>query len=176
MSAKRRIAEQAPIVASSHLISEGGWKLSELEFGLIIANNAFSRWVVRCAAAAGVKDLSALDVLVLHNINHRAREKTLADICFMLNVEDAHVVKYAVKKLMNAGLAAATRRGKETQYATTARGRAACQKYRDVREQCLIGPLQSLRGAASVDLRACATLLRALSGVYDQAARTASSF
>ena len=33
------------IVSSSHLISEKSSELSELEYGLIIANNAFQRWV-----------------------------------------------------------------------------------------------------------------------------------
>ena len=40
-------------------------------------------------AAAGVRDLTFLDVLVVHHVNHRGRAKRLADICFVLNVEDA---------------------------------------------------------------------------------------
>jgi predicted MarR family transcription regulator len=47
---------------------------------------------------AGVKDMTITDVLVLHHINHRAREKKLADIGFILNIEDTHVVNYALKK------------------------------------------------------------------------------
>ena len=41
------------IVSSSHLVSAKSVELSELEFGLIVAWNAFSRWAVRCMAAAG---------------------------------------------------------------------------------------------------------------------------
>ena len=55
--------------------------LSELEFGLILLGHAFDRWMVHCAAASGVADLSPLDVLVLHTVNHRGRGKRLADIC-----------------------------------------------------------------------------------------------
>jgi predicted MarR family transcription regulator len=54
------------LVSSPHLVSEKSRELSELEFGLIIAGHAFSRWVVRCMAAAGIKDLTTLDVLLLH--------------------------------------------------------------------------------------------------------------
>jgi hypothetical protein len=91
-----------PFVSSSHLVSPRSVELSELEFGLTVCGNAFSRWVVRCMAAAGRGDLTATDVLVLHHVNHRARHKKLADICFVLNFEDTHVVAYALKKLVAA--------------------------------------------------------------------------
>ena len=57
------------IVSSSHLVSEKSPELSEFEFGLIIAAHAFNRWLIRCMGAAGVKDMTATDVLVLHHIN-----------------------------------------------------------------------------------------------------------
>src|SRR5213082_2265573 len=81
----------AGIVSSSHLVSPRSVELSELEFGLIVAWNAFSRWAMRCMAAAGCPDLTITDVLVLHHICHRARNKKVGDICFVLNVEDTHV-------------------------------------------------------------------------------------
>ena len=46
----------AGIVSSSHLVSPKAVQLSEFEFGLIVAWNAFSRWAVRCMAAAGRPD------------------------------------------------------------------------------------------------------------------------
>ena len=69
-----------PIVSSEHLASPDSWQLSEFEYGLIIAYNAFSRWMIRCMGAAGHVDFSPLDILVLHNVNHRKREKRLIDI------------------------------------------------------------------------------------------------
>src|ERR1044072_693682 len=98
--------ELGPIVSSAHLAAGLMPALSELEFGLILLGHAFNRWMVRCAAAAGVADLSSLDVLVLHTVNHRGRPKRLADICLVLNVEDTHLVTYAVKKLQAHGLVA----------------------------------------------------------------------
>src|SRR3546814_14888784 len=82
-------------------------------------------------AAAGYPDLAALDVMVLHSVNHRARDKKLADICFVLNIEDSHTVNYALKKLTRTGLVAGDKRGKEIFYATTKDGQAACVKYRE---------------------------------------------
>ena len=160
------------IVSSSHLVSPKSVELSELEFGLIVAWNAFSRWAVRCMAAAGGADLTITDVLVLHHINHRARNKKLADICFVLNYEDTHVVAYSLKKLLAAGLAQGDKQGKEVFYSPTAAGEAAVAKYREVREACLIANLDTER---NTDIGEAARLLRTMSGLYDQAARAATS-
>jgi predicted MarR family transcription regulator len=160
------------IVSSSHLVSPRSVELSELEFGLIVAWNAFSRWAMRCMAAAGRPDLTITDVLVLHHINHRARNKQLADICFVLNYEDAHVVGYSLKKLVAAGLARGDKQGKEVFYSPTPTGEAAVQKYREVRETCLVDNLDVERNH---DIGELARLLRTMSGMYDQAARAATS-
>ncbi len=88
-----------PIVSSGHLASGALPALSEFEFGMIMTVHAFNRWMVRCMAAAGMPDLSPLDVLVLHNVNHRGKAKRLADVCLVLNIEDTHVVSYSLKKL-----------------------------------------------------------------------------
>jgi predicted MarR family transcription regulator len=129
---------QHPIVSSSHLVSPKSAEMSELEYGLIVSWNAFSRWAVRCMAAAGLSDLTITDVLVLHHINHRARNKKLADICFVLNYEDVHVINYSLKKLAAAGLAEGEKVGKEVFYRPTPKGEEAVRRYREVREQCLI--------------------------------------
>ncbi len=163
-----------PIVSSAHLVSEDAKELSEFEFGLNMAVNAYHRWIVRCMAAAGQDGLGAVDVLVLHLVNHRERDKRLSDLCFLLNIEDSHVVNYSLKKLAKLDLVAPDRRGKETFYATTAAGQALCQRYRDVRESCLIASHGAL-GAENSEIGEAARTLRVLSGLYDQAARSAAS-
>lgn len=105
-------------------------ELSEIEFGLIIATHAFNRWMIRCMSAAGVKDMTLRDVLVMHHINHRDSAKRLADICFVLNIEDTHVVSYSVKKLIGMKLVAGTKRGKEVFLSATKEGAALCERYR----------------------------------------------
>ena len=161
-----------PIVSSAHLVSSRSKEASEFEFGMIVAWNAFSRWAVRCMAAAGVPDLTITDVLILHHVNHRARNKKLADICFVLNYEDTHVVAYSLKKLVAAELVRAERQGKEVLYSPTTQGDAVIAKYREVREQCLI---DSLDAEMNDDIGDVARTLRTMSGLYDQAARAATS-
>ena len=163
-----------PIVSSAHLVSEQAAELSEFEFGLNMAVNAYHRWIVRCMAAAGQDGLGALDVLVLHLVSHREREKRLSDLSFLLNIEDSHVVNYALKKLAKLDLVVGHRRGKETFYATTEAGQTACQRYREIREDCLIASHTAL-GQDNQEIGEAARLLRVLSGLYDQAARAAAS-
>ena len=167
-----RKAKTTGIVSSSHLVSPKSVELSELEFGLIVAWNAFSRWAMRCMSAAGCSDLTITDVLVLYHICHRARNKKVGDICFVLNIEDTHVVAYSLKKLVGGGLARAEKVGKEVFYSPSAHGEAAVAKYREVREACLIANLDAERNA---DIGESARLLRTMSGLYDQAARAATS-
>ena len=155
-----RKPKAAGIVSSSHLVSAKSVELSELEFGLIVAWNAFSRWAVRCMSAAGCPDLTITDVLVLHHICHRARNKKVGDICFVLNVEDTHVVGYSLKKLLAAGLAQGDSVGKEVFYSPTPAGETAVAKYREVREACLIANLDAERNA---DIGESARLLRTMS-------------
>ena len=163
---------EAGIVSSSHLVSPRSRQTSEFEFGMIVAWNAFSRWAVRCMAAAGVPDLTITDVLLLHHVNHRARNKKLADICFVLNFEDTHVVAYALKKLVAAGLLSTEKVGKEVLFSPTPEGEALVLRYREVREACLIDALDTERNP---DIGELARLLRSMAALYDQAARAASS-
>lgn len=163
------------IVSSSHLVAEGAVETSELEYGLFVATNAFNRWIVRCMTASGVPDMSPLDVMVLHTINHRDRPKKLADICFTLNIEDTHTVNYSLKKLLKLGLVDADRQGKERLYQTSAVGQEACDRYREVRDACLVETLATLGTVDTDEIGYAARVLRALSGLYDQAARAATS-
>ena len=72
-------------------------------------------------------ELTITDVLVLHHICHRARNKKVGDICFVLNVEDTHVVGYSLKKLLAAGLAQGERSARKS---STARRRPARRRSR----------------------------------------------
>jgi len=125
-------------------------------------------------AAAGVKDLATLEVLLLHHVNHRARAKKLADVAFMMNVEDTHVVAYALKKLVAMGLVKSEKRGKEVFFSTTARGQQHIARYREIREACLVATMGG-DSAQNFELGELARFLRMLSGAYDQAARAATS-
>ena len=149
----------SPIVSSAHLVSPRSAEMSEFEFGLIVA---------------GLKDLTALDVLVLHHVSHRARDKRLADIAFIMNVEDTHLVNYSLKKLQSLGMVESSKNGKDVTYAPTDAGKGYVTRYREIRETCLIDALKA-DDALNHDIGQLARLLRVLSGIYDQAARSAAS-
>ncbi len=162
------------VVSAAHLADGGMPSLSEMEYAITVLNNAFQRWMVRCMGAAGIPGLGALDVQILHSSNHRGREKTLSDLCMMLNIEDTHVVAYALKKLEGAGLIETGRRGKEKTVRVTEAGAAACRRYREVREALLVDGVRTL-GFEEEQVSQISALMRALSGQYDQAARSAAS-
>ncbi|MDA3888116.1 MAG: winged helix DNA-binding protein [Allgaiera sp.] len=167
--------QATPIVSSAHLAEgDSGWQMSELEYAMTMTYNAFSRWMMHCMKAVGHNDFNPLDVLVLHNVNHRGKEKRLADIAFMLNIEDTHTVNYALKKLIKAGLIDGRKLGKEMFYRTTEKGQEVCQAYRDVRRSCLL----DTAGTSERDyeeIGQVARVLRRMSGLYDQASRSAAS-
>jgi predicted MarR family transcription regulator len=163
-----------PIVSSQHLAAGGSPALSEVEFGMILAGHAFNRWMVRCMAAAGLPGLSPVEVLVLHNVKHRDRPKRLADLCLVLDIEDTHVVTYAIKKLEAQGLVTTGKSGKEKVIRSTEKGRQACAAYAAIRERLLVSAFKGA-GFQETTLSELGGLLRALSGYYDQAARAAAT-
>ncbi len=174
MSRQKHAPAAAPVVSAAHLAEGAMPSLSELEFALTIANNGFSRWMVRCAGAAGLPGLTPLDILVLHSVNHRDREKTLADLCLVLNIEDTHTVTYALKKLTRAGMVVTGKRGKEKTVAISPAGADFCAEYHAIREELLVRTVKTM-ALNEGDLSRLAALLRGLSGTYDQASRSAAA-
>jgi predicted MarR family transcription regulator len=165
---RKATAERPLFVTSSHLAVSYP-ELSEFEFGLIVAWHAFERWVRRCmaAAAGGMKDMASVDV------HHRRTAKRIADVCFVLNIEDTHVVSYSLKKLAAAGLVRGERKGKEVFFSATPAGAALCARYKKVRDACLVpGFTKSEEEAAR--LSAIAQFLRGQAGTYDQDSRVAT--
>ena len=163
-----------PIVSSGHLASGAMPALSEFEFALTMTVNAFHRWMLRGMTAAGVPELTPMDVLVLHNVNHRGKAKRLADICLVLNIEDTHLVNYSLKKLERLKLLKSGRKGKEKTVAITPAGEEACRRYAQIREQLLVKSVLAT-GIDPARLSEIAAAMRSLSGQYDQAARAAAS-
>lgn len=163
-----------PIVSSAHLAAGAMPALSEFEFGTIMMSHAFERWMVRCMAAAGVADMSSVDVMVLHSVYHRNKAKRIADICLVLNIEDTHVVSYAIKKLIRLKLLSSRKQGKEKLVFVTDKGAAACQRYHEIREALLVKSIAGM-GQSQATVSRIATQMRVLSGYYDQAARAAAS-
>ena len=72
------------------------------------------------------------------------------------------------------GVVASRKSGKEVTYSSTPLGNDYVQRYREIRESCLINALNADE-ALNRDIGELARLLRVLSGIYDQAARSAAS-
>lgn len=168
------VSSIGPIVSSAHLAEGGSPGLSEVEYGMILASHAFSRWMVRCMAAAGLPGLSATEILILHSVRHRGREKKLADICLVLDIEDTHVATYAIRKLEAAGLVTTGKAAKEKTIKITNKGADACTRYAQIRERLFVASTINARSAEDT-LSEIAAVLRFLSGAYDQAARAATT-
>lgn len=159
-----------PEIAGTQLSHE----MSSFEFTLITLFYGFSRWVEKCMEAGGPRGLGALDILVLHAANHRARGRSLNEIAMALNIDDTHLVGYSLKKLIAAGLVTAGREGRHRGYEATPAGDAACAAYKDVRERYLIASLRHLRDDTA-SVASAGELLRILTGMYDQAGRFATA-
>lgn len=144
--------------------------LSQLELSLIVAFNALQQWVGRCGAAAGGKEFSPFELLVLHMISYGDGTKRIADVCFAVKVEDTHLVAYAIKKLTKSNLVTSTRSGKDTFFKCTESGQALLARYKEVRTRYLVRTIARLAGS-DVDLDQTAETLRLLTGLYEQAAR-----
>ena len=96
---------------------------------------------------------------------------TVSDVTITYAELDDAVGRNAAE-LLDQGLAQGDRVGKEVFYSPTPAGDTAVAKYREVREACLIANLDTDRNA---DIGESARLLRTMSGLYDQAARAATS-
>jgi predicted MarR family transcription regulator len=75
---------------------------------------------------------------------------------------------------LKAGLVDGEKKGKEMFYSTTEQGADLCDRYREIREQCLLESVKRVEGMDE-ELSDIAQTLRSLSGMYDQASRAASS-
>jgi len=147
--------------------------LSRLEYNLITLMHGFQRWVETCMEAGNVRGLGALDILVLHAVNHRARRRRLTDICMVLNIDDAHLISYALKKLLAAGLIVAERQGRERCYVTTEAGDRACLEYRKMRQAFLVQAFFA-DPAELQAMDASAAYLSKMTAIYAQAGRSAT--
>lgn len=146
--------------------------MTQFELSMIVARNAQEQWALRCAAAAGMKGYSTTDLLVLHMVGYGP--KRLADICFSLNIEDTHIVSYALKKLQRAKLVESSRIGKDTFFAPSEEGAKFVDDYKEMRKKFLIKALAKF-SSEELELEHLTEMLRVLSGLYEQAARSAEN-
>ena len=165
---------QAWSVNESSVNSDNPGKiLSDWEFAHITFSFGFVRWVEKCMEATGLRGLTALDVLVLHAVNLRARRRRVSEISMVLNVDDSHLVAYSLKKLVAAKLVQTVRDRRESRYETTPYGDEACKAYMSIRQKFLV-PMVNMVANVANEMGHMATVVTILTGIYDQAARQAT--
>lgn len=150
-----------------------GEVLSEFELALTVLWNSVHRWLSQRTQGGNANGLSDLDVFLLHLLVYRNKQLRGIDLAFALSIDDMHLVSYSLKKLSRQGLISSTRIGKEAFYLPTASGKQHYFDFLEDRQKYLEPSMQFV--SREHDLKALNTLLRALSGVYEQAARSAAS-
>ncbi len=148
--------------------------LSELELSLTVLWNSVRRWMSQRSKASAVPALSELDVFLLHLLVYRNRQLRAIDLAFALSIEDMHLVSYSLKKLVKLGMIGSDKVGKEVFYQAGDEGRRHYSEFLKERSTYL-EPAMRFVTKGDHDFASLINVLRALSGVYEQAARTAAS-
>lgn len=151
-----------------------GELLSELELSLTVLWNSVRRWMSQRGKAAVVNGLSDLDGFLLHLLVYRNRQLRGIDLAFALSIDDMHLVTYSLKKLVRLEMITSKRVGKEVFYAPAPKGRRHYEDFLADRRRYL-EPAMRYVTHGEHDVEALVTLLRTLSGIYEQAARSAAS-
>lgn len=175
-----RPPETATKVANEELAPEAkiavvsGEQLSEMELALTVLWNSVRRWMSQRSMASDGGGLSDLDVFILHLIVYRNRPLRVVDLAFALSIDDLHQVTYSLKKLVRLDMLGSTKHGKEVFYSATERG---CEHYEEfIRDrQKYLEPSIQFLVQGDQDLAPMIGFLKTLSGVYEQAARSAAS-
>jgi len=147
-------------------------KMRSFELALLSASNSFNRWVVSCAQATGETGMASVDLLILKMVSRETRPKRASEIAFALNIDDVHLVTYSIKKLIRMGFIETKKHGKESHFQATASGGELLVRYDQIRLACLIEPMTL---GSDIDVPLMTGRLRAISGIYEQAARAATA-
>lgn len=144
-------------------------ELSQLEMSLTVLWNSARRWLSKRSSAG----LSDLDVFLMHMLAYRNTALRASDLAFALAIDDMHLVSYSLKKLTKLGFTTSAKSGKEVIYRATKAGEEHRNAFLKDRARYVEPTIRDLIGSG-VDIAALTKALRALSSVYEQAARAAA--
>ncbi len=148
-------------------------RLTELEYALMRANEAFTRWQSECLANTTDLAASGAENTLLHIIRMNDRPKSAKELARLTNREDMPNIQYGLRKLSKAGLIerqGSARTG--VTYMATDAGRDVTDRYAEIRRNFLFKLLSRLEQPEAA-MRDAAQTLELLSGIYDAAALTA---
>lgn len=153
---------------------QGMIPITRFEQSLQVVKNSFEQWVRRCGARAGLAGFASVEIEVLHIIGRAKEPRRIADICFVLNIEDTHIITYAVRKLRKAELVQSNRSGKDAFFSITPEGGERMLAYADIKRQLLLDASGRF-SEQEMDLEELAEKMQLLSALYEQAARRAET-
>lgn len=149
--------------------------VTEMEYSLFRAYEAFSRWQAECLAAVSGNNLSGNDTAILHVIRMKDRPKSIIEIGRLLNRDDIANIQYSIRKLTQAGLitkSGTASRRKGVRYQVTDEGIAVTQEYAKLRANLLMGLTNGVANMEA-ELNHGRRVLDLMTGIYEQAARVA---
>ncbi|RMF08970.1 MAG: hypothetical protein D6763_08785 [Alphaproteobacteria bacterium] len=151
--------------------------VTELEYSLIRAAESFRRWQSECLAAVTGMDMSGGDNEILHIIRMKDRPKGVKEIARLMNRDDLPNIQYSIRKLQKAGLirkTSAKSRRKGVTYAATEKGAEVSEQFAQLRSSLLMGFTRNVPNMEH-ELENASRTLDLMSGIYEQAARTAAT-
>lgn len=149
--------------------------VAEIEYALMRCYEAFGRWQAECLASVIEFSASGPENALLHIIGMNERPKTIRDLAHMTNREDIPNIQYSLRKLLKAKLITRTGSGRSgVTYDVTALGRRVIERYADIRSALLVEAITRVPKLTS-RLAESAHTLELMTGIYEQAARTAAT-
>ena len=153
-----------------------GVAMTDLEFAVLRAFEAFGRWQSQCLAAVSGATISGPENVLLHVIAMKGQPKTIHDIELLTNRADTTNIQYGLRKLLKLGFVEKEGSGRVgVYYRVTSEGARICRDYADLRRKLLLGSIKALSKFESESERA-ATLLEAVERIYGAAGREAATF
>jgi predicted MarR family transcription regulator len=149
--------------------------VADLEYALMRCYEAFARWQAECLASVGDFAHSGPENALLHIIRMNDRPKTIHDLAHMANRQDIPNIQYSLRKLVGAGLVSRSGAGRSgVTYEATELGRAVTGRYAEVRAEVLVASVETVPELRR-RLEAASRTLELMTGIYEQAARTAAT-
>lgn len=151
--------------------------VAELEYALIRLTEAFRRWQAECLAAVTGMEMSGADNEILHIVRMKDRAKGIKEIARLTNRDDLPNIQYSIRKLQKAGLIRKTggkSHRKGVTYETTERGIEVSEHFAQLRSTLLMGFTRNVPNMER-ELEHASRTLDLMTGIYEQAARTAAT-
>lgn len=150
-------------------------KMTEFELLLWRVFYGFLRWQEDCEDAANNTSLTGNELAVLHIIRMKDRPKTIYEIGRLLNRDDTFNIQYSIRKLDKMGLIKRAKldNKKVNAYEITPEGIKNTDQYTEARRKILIDMFVK---DLDLDFEKVSKSLANLKGIYDEAARVATSY